>query len=395
MPRQYARNAIEAVTALVADPNHATWVKAQWGDDYLHHENLFYRMLLVSALTSYQKLLGDNAYQARLSDQVETLASEIDKSSFGLLDDYPGSCYPVDVVPTIAAIRKADAVLGTDHSAFARRALRAFEGSRLDPETRLPAYLADSKTGVGRSSARGVGLSYMLIWAPDLWPETARQWYAQYQKYFWQEGLLLAGFREFPRKHPNPNWRLFDVDAGPVLAGYGTAASAFGIGAARANGHFEYAYPMSAQALAASWPLPDGRLLVPLFLSNLLDAPYTGESGLLFSLTRQPTMDITVAAAHLPSSVYLALGVYVAMALVLLSLAARRIMRCEKAFAHGHHPISRWQFGLWLMLVCMGAFAFTMSLAVTGVLLVLSAQFLPLRQQRLLTRDRMVPQKLR
>ena len=43
MPTQYAREPIEAVTALVADPNHATWVKAYWGDDYLQRENLFYR----------------------------------------------------------------------------------------------------------------------------------------------------------------------------------------------------------------------------------------------------------------------------------------------------------------------------------------------------------------
>ena len=89
----------------------------------------------------------------------------------------------------------------------------------------------------------------MLIWASELWPETAQSWYAQYQKHFWQEGWLLTGFREFPKRYPTPDWRVFDVDAGPVLAGYGTAASAFGIGAARANGDFEHAYPLSAQAL--------------------------------------------------------------------------------------------------------------------------------------------------
>jgi len=381
MPKQYARRAVEAVTALVADPNHATWVKAQWGDDYLQHENLFYRMLLVSGLTSYQKLLGDKTYQALLSDQAETLASEIDKSPFGLLDDYPGSCYPVDVLPTIAVIRKADSVLGTDHAAFARRAVRAFEGSRLDPETGLPSYVADSRTGVGLGSSRGVGISFMLIWAPGLWPETAQQWYAQYERHFWQEGQLLAGFREFPRKRPIPNWRLFDVDAGPVLAGYGTAASAFGIGAARANGHFEHAYPMTAQALVASWPLPDGRMANPRFLSNLSDAPYIGESALLFSLTRQPAMNSTVAAGHLPLSVYLAVGGYVAMACVLLSVATTRIIKWEKAFSHKHHPISRWQFSLWLILVGMGALVFTMSWATTGALLLLSTQFLPLRNQ--------------
>src|SRR5207244_457063 len=104
-------------------------------------------------------------------------------------------------------------------------------------------------------------------------PETAQQWYIRYEEHFWQEGRFFAGFREFPREASIPNWQLFDVDAGPVLAGYGTAASAFGIGAARVNGHFRHAYPLSAQALVASWPLPNGRLLGPSLLSNLSDAP--------------------------------------------------------------------------------------------------------------------------
>lgn len=40
-PRDYARGAIEAAAALVADPNHARWVKEHWGDAYLEKENLF------------------------------------------------------------------------------------------------------------------------------------------------------------------------------------------------------------------------------------------------------------------------------------------------------------------------------------------------------------------
>lgn len=384
MPKQYARRAIEATTALVADPNHAMWVKAQWGNDYLKHEDLFYRMLLISGLTSYQKLLGNKTYQALLSGQVETLADEIDRSPFGLLDDYPGSCYPVDVLPAIAAIRKADAVLGTDHAEFAKRALRAFEDTRLDAETRLPSYVADSKTGVGLGSARGVGLSFMLIWATGLWPETARQWYARYERFFWQEGRLSVGFREFPREHPIANWRLFDVDAGPLLAGYGTAASAFGIGAARANGHFEHAYPLSAEALVASWPLPDGSLLAPRFLSNLSDAPYTGESGLLFSLTRWPTMNSTVTTYHLPWAVYLALGAYVAMALGLLGVAAKRIIGWENASPPKRHSVSRWHFSVWLILVGAGALALTVSWVIAGGLLLFSAQVLPMRVDRTL-----------
>src|SRR4030042_516987 len=145
-PRSYAQRAISAAAALITDPNHATWVREHWGDNYLTKENLFYRMLLISGLTSYQKLLSDRKYEDLLRSQVESLASELAESPYGLLDDYPGQCYPVDVLPAIAAIRRADAVLGTNHSEFAARAIRGFEGTRLDDDTGLPAYLVDSKT---------------------------------------------------------------------------------------------------------------------------------------------------------------------------------------------------------------------------------------------------------
>ena len=134
--------------------------------------------LLISGLTSYQRLSDDVQYQALLLSQVESLAKEIDDSLAGLLDDYPGQCYPVDVLPAISAIRRADESLGTDHSRIAARAVRGFEGAALDSETRLCAYIADSKTGQGYGPARGVGISYMLIWAAELWPETAAGWYA-------------------------------------------------------------------------------------------------------------------------------------------------------------------------------------------------------------------------
>jgi hypothetical protein len=270
-PRLTADEAIEAAVDLIADPNHAAWVKKHWGQNYLERENLFYRMLLISGLTSYQKLTGRSRYQPLLVNQVESLAKEIDTSPHGLLDDYPGECYPIDVLPAIAAVRRTDPLLGTDHAAFVIRALRAFEGTALDPNTGLPAYEVSSKTGQGVGPARGIGVSYMLIWAPSLWPETAREWSVAFERYFWQEGWLLKGVREFPRGSFDPGWSI-DIDAGPVISGYGSAASAFGIGAARANGNLDRAYALSAEALAASWPLPDGSLLVPRLLSNVADS---------------------------------------------------------------------------------------------------------------------------
>ncbi|MHC4806239.1 MAG: hypothetical protein ACYTBX_08260, partial [Planctomycetota bacterium] len=382
-PKDYARGAIAAATALVADPNHAGWVKEHWGDAYLEKENLFYRMLLIGGLTSYQKLCGDRRYEGLLRSQVESLASELDQSAYGLLDDYPGQCYPVDILPAIAAIRRADAVLGTDHTEFAARAIRGFQETRLDKDTGLPAYFVDSKTGRAKDSARGVGLSFMLIWAPELWPETARDWYAKYQEQFWQHGRWLAGFREYP-KDIDVGWFAFaDVDAGPVVGGYGVAACAFGIGAARAMGRFDHAYPLAAQAMVGSWPLPNGILLGPRLLSNLSDAPYLGEAALLFSLTRQP-VDLPEPAerGELPGFVYVGIVLLICLGTYEVLATVHKVRRWRKHRPKLYVPVARVQLVLWLVLMIAAVLTWTTLSLCAGLVILLAAQLVPFQLKK-------------
>lgn len=330
-PKIYARPAIEAAAALIHDPNNANWVKLYWNDKYLTQENLFYRMLLISGLADYQRLLDRHEFESELRAQVETLAQEIDRSPYGLLDDYPGQCYPIDILPALAVIRRADAVLGTDNSKIVQRGIRAFQDGRLDPKTGLPAYICDSRTGLGRGSARGVEMSLMLTWSRSLWPELSDEWYARYEELFWQRGFFLAGFREFPKEAHEREWQI-EVDAGPVISGYGTAASGFGIGAARANGRFDQAFALSAEALAISWPLPDGTRLAPRVLSNLSDAPYVGEAVLLFALTRHAETDVrNRTPGSIPFVVPLIVLFYASMGVGIPFCVLRRAGRWKQA----------------------------------------------------------------
>jgi len=377
-PKEYAHGAIEASAALVNDPNHAGWVRKHWGDDYLSQENLFYRMLLISGLTSYQKLTGDNKYESLLRKQVESLANELDQSPYGLLDDYPGQCYPVDILPAIAAIYRADGVLGTDHTEFVRRAIRAFQGNAVDDITGLPTYTADSRTGQGFGPARGVGITFMLIWAPQLWEDTAKDWYASYDHHFWQREWATAGFREFSKELPYGKW-FIDVDAGPVMGGYGTAASAFGIGTARTYGRFDQAYPLSAEALAASWPLPDGTLLGPRMFSNLSDAPYVGETALLFSLTRQPIVDGGAPSdGYIPAAVYFGILFYLVCGGLLVWRAVFLLKRRRK-LAGNLIPQPKLQLFLWVALFATGLVMLIFFNKVIGALLLFLTQTLPVR----------------
>ena len=123
------------------------------------------------------------------------------------------------------------------------------------------------------------------MFAPELDVDLARTWYARYTNQFWDASFFMAGFREWRR---DARQRMADVDSGPIILGRGSAASAFGIGAARALGRHDQAVPLLRQAVAVSWPTSFG-WLVPATLSWLdAGAPPLGEAGLLLALTRQP-----------------------------------------------------------------------------------------------------------
>ncbi len=331
-PKVYAQGAIEAATRLVIDPKQANWVKIHWGENYLKRENVFYRMLVIAALTSHVRLTGDGQYLALLKDQADSLSAELDASRHGLLDDYPNECYPGDVLTAIAMIHRADKVLGTDHSDFTHRAIRGFRGKALDRRGLVP-YAAAASLGEPIDSTRGCGNSYVSLFSPEIWPEPARQWYDLYSHYFWQETWTCAGFREFPNDRPHNDWYI-DVDSGPVLKGFGCAACAFGVGAARVNGHFEQACPLTAEMLVASWPLPNGTCLFPRLLSNAADAPYLGEAGILFNLTRLPMEGTPVkTGGSIPGFVWIFLAFQFGMGLILLAAPILSLGKWRKQHA--------------------------------------------------------------
>ena len=329
-PRVFAKDAIIAASELVIDPKHASWVKKHWGEDYLHRENVFYRMLVIAALTSREKLLHDEAHINLLRDQAETLCQELDASKTGLLDDYPGECYPADVMAALMCIKRADAVLGTDHSAFTKRAVRAFIGNHATRH-QLPPHTAGSGTGVPSSESRGCANSYMCLAAPELWPAQAKRWYELYDRFFWQQRITAVGYREYPKDVPHTDCAM-DVDGGPVIAGHGVAASAFGVGAARKNGRFDRAYPLAAEMLATVWELPNGMLAVPRLLSNLGDAPLLGEAGILWQLTVQPERGFPLkTGGSIPAYVYIVL-------ITAFLFGIWRILESVWAFRAARHP---------------------------------------------------------
>jgi hypothetical protein len=326
-PLTYSRDAVEAAKDLLLDPNHHTWVRQHWGDDYWHTQNVFFRSLVISGITSYEQLDGRGQYRPLLQDQVDTLSAALDHSKLGLLEDYPNECYPIDVLAAIAWIKRADELLGIDRSEFYARSLRGFVGAQSDSRGLIP-YTVDYLKGRVDEPSRGIGNSHVLMSAPDLWPVQAQTWYDLYEKHFWQERWWAAGFREYPKDMTNYSW--YDVDSGPIIDGFSISGNAFAVAASRVNGRFDHAFTISAQVLTACWPLPNGLQLGPRAVSLATGdhAPYLGESAIMFFLTQNPNEGVHVrTGGRLVGSVYLGLLFYIGFGGLMLWLPIRDMRR--------------------------------------------------------------------
>lgn len=306
--RDVLLKASSRAAAIIANPTTGTWVRKKWGESYLTEENVFYRMLLIMGLSSYERISGDAQYHSMLNEHTQSLAAELLAAQNHLRNDYPGECYPSDVLWAVAAIQRADTLLGTDHAALKSEVMGVLT-TRAIGDGGLPALRVDAKSADPLGPSRGCGNSGILLFAHELHPETAGKWYQTYEDNFWQQGWFLAGFREFSRTYPHP---FSDVDSGLVLWQYGSVASAFGIGAARIHGRFDRSVPLTQEAIACSWPTPFGLALPSLMGWCAADAPCLGEVALLFSMTRPTAVPETVASTgSAPGIVWALLGFYV------------------------------------------------------------------------------------
>jgi hypothetical protein len=255
-----------------------------------------------------------------MSDQRKKLADELSSAPLHLRDDYPGECYPNDILWAVAAIQRAAMLEGTNHHELAKSLMATFDGP-IKAKEGLPAFMADAVNGTIVQPARGCGNSGILLFASELDSGIARTWYDAYDRNYWTNNPWFSGFRELPH---GANHTFSDVDSGPVVWGVGSVASAFGIGAAKANGRLDHAVPLTLEAVAASWPTPFG-FLVPGLMGKLAAQSWSlGEVALLFSMTRPlPDAELTPFTGRIPGMVWICLLLYGGVGLVFLAAEFR------------------------------------------------------------------------
>jgi hypothetical protein len=125
---------------------------------------------------------------------------------------------------------------------------------------------------------------------------------------------------------------------------------------------------------------------LPQLLSNAADAPYLGEAGILFNLTRLPTEGVPIkTGGSIPGFVVIFLAFQFGFGLILLTapILSLRQWRKYQASIVLHRPET--QFGIWVGLLV--AFAICLSLGQTLIALffLVCTQLFPRYQRKSVT----------
>ena len=151
---------------------------------------------------------------------------------------------------------------------------------------------------------------------------------------------------------------------------------------------FDHAYPLSAESIVGSWPLPDGTLLGPRLLSNLSDAPYLGEAAVIFALTRRSVCTAQVVGrGKLPWSVYAVILLALCLGAAAITGAVRKTRRWHKHKAVLSVPAPAVQFSLWCLLMILALPTWALAGTPIALITLLAAQFIPFRPGRLRFKD--------
>lgn len=190
---------------------------------------------------------------ARFHRDSATLAAAFASSKTGVLEGLPGLAWPVDTLFALESLKVHDAVYG---GAYFPAAWAKFART-MDTTTHasgLPASFIHLD-GRARDVPRGCALSWTAAVLPRLDPARAKKLWAAYRSTFFSCAAVPCLVREYP---PGVE-RKEDLDSGPIVGGFGMAATGFALAAARANGDFATALKLELTGELFGASVTDGR----------------------------------------------------------------------------------------------------------------------------------------
>ena len=198
------------------------------GDDT--HGHGAYLVYLALALGWDRVVQSDGPWSDLHDGVIAALERRLAAAPDGVLASYPNEYYPADSAVAAAAISLHARAQGRPTPAVLVEWEARFRANCIDPDTGL-LYQSLTEGRGTEGSARGSGTS-MATWVlGGSHPQLSRELYAALLKHRYREVVGFAGIREYARGDATEG----DIDSGPLMFGFAPSASAFTLGAARAQ----------------------------------------------------------------------------------------------------------------------------------------------------------------
>jgi hypothetical protein len=234
----------------------------------------------IALMAASRRVLEERAgYKQLLTERVNAMAERLRQSPQLVLESYPDECWMFDHVVALDAIRLADVLDGSDHSALIREWLAMAKKKLVHEQSGL---LVSSFTtdGVPLDGPEGSTLWMVAHCLQILDPDFARD---QYQRARLELGRTTLGFsyaREWPLSWTGPA----DIDSGPIIPVFNISAGASGMAfiGATAFADENFLSSLAATLDFAAFPSrKDGRL-------KYCGSNQVGDAALLYAATLGP-----------------------------------------------------------------------------------------------------------
>lgn len=179
----------------------------------------------ISLMLVMRRLLAEKPeYQLQLQERVKLIADGLRNRPQMLLESYPNECWLFDHCVALAALRLADQLDGSDHSALIRDWLAMAKTKLTDRESGL---LMSSFTCDGQAldGPEGSSLWMALHCIQLLDADFARSQYELARKQLGKTTLGFGYAREWPASWHGPA----DIDSGPIIPGLNISAGSSGM----------------------------------------------------------------------------------------------------------------------------------------------------------------------
>jgi hypothetical protein len=230
------------------------------------------------------------AYKPLLQERVNRMIKQMTAGPLLSAESYPDECWIFCNTIALAAIRMADVLDGTDHSAFLSNWVRTAKAKLIDHKTGL---LISAFSVYGEPAACGSGGEGSSIWMAChmlqiIDPTFAKQQYRLARKALGTGALGFGFAREWPRNSSGGQ----DIDSGPMALDVSPSSTALAAVAAGAFDDEKYLNSIFASIELGALPASHGGRL-RYCLSNRV-----GDAVLLYAMTEGPLWNAVRTRSH-------------------------------------------------------------------------------------------------